>query len=42
VKAAIPQAELLAIDQAAHTPNYEKPEVVNSAILRLLERVAPL
>jgi pimeloyl-ACP methyl ester carboxylesterase len=42
VKTAIPQAELLAIDQAAHAPNYEKPEVVNPAILGFLGRVAPL
>ncbi|HEY8154894.1 MAG TPA: alpha/beta hydrolase [Myxococcota bacterium] len=40
VKAAIPQAELLAVERAAHTPNYERPEVVNPAILGFLARSA--
>jgi pimeloyl-ACP methyl ester carboxylesterase len=39
VKTAIPQAELLAVEQAAHTPNYERPEVVNPAILEFLGRL---
>ncbi len=42
VKMAIPQAELLAIDRAAHTPNYKKPEVVNPAIWGFLGRIAPM
>ena len=36
VRAALPQAELLAVDDAAHTPNYERPDVVNSALLTFL------
>ena len=36
VKAAIPQAQLVAVERAAHTPNYERPEVVNPAILDFL------
>ena len=39
VQAAIPQAELLAVDRAAHTPNYERPEMVNPAILGFLGRL---
>ncbi len=39
VQAAIPQAELLAVDRAAHTPNYERPEAVNPAILGFLGRL---
>ena len=39
VRAAIPQSELLAVDRAAHTPNYERPEVVNPAILDFLGRL---
>ena len=39
VRAAIPQAELLAVDRAAHTPNYERPEAVNPAILGFLGRL---
>lgn len=39
VKAAIPQAELLAVERAAHTPNYERPEVVNPAVLAFLGRL---
>jgi pimeloyl-ACP methyl ester carboxylesterase len=39
VKAATPQAELLAVDRAAHTPNYERPELVNPAILSFLGRL---
>ena len=40
VKNAIPQAELLAVERAAHTPNYERPQVVNPAILEFLGRLA--
>ena len=40
VRAAMPQAELVAVERAAHTPNYERPEVVNSAILGFLAQVA--
>ncbi len=40
VKAAIPQAQLLAVENAAHTPNYERPAVVNPAIVEFLGRVA--
>jgi pimeloyl-ACP methyl ester carboxylesterase len=40
VKAAIPQAELLAVERAAHTPNYERPELVNPAIVEFLGRLA--
>ena len=40
VKNAIPQAELLAVERAAHTPNYERPEVVNPAIVGFLGRLA--
>jgi len=39
VMAAIPQAELLAVERAAHTPNYERPELVNPAIQGFLERL---
>ena len=39
VMAAIPQAELLAVERAAHTPNYERPEIVNPAILGFLDRL---
>jgi hypothetical protein len=31
---------LLAVERAAHTPNYERPEVVNPAILGFLARSA--
>ena len=41
VKAAMPQAQLLAVERAAHTPNYERPEVVNPAIERFLAGFAP-
>jgi len=40
VRAAMPQAELLAVERAAHTPNYERPEVVNPALLRFLAGLA--
>lgn len=40
-KAAIPQAELVTVEEAAHTPNYEKPEIVNAAMLDFLKRHAP-
>ena len=36
VMAAMPQARLLVIDLAGHVPNYEKPEVVNPAMLAFL------
>jgi len=36
VQAAIPQAELLPVERAAHTPNYERPEIVNPAIVQFL------
>jgi pimeloyl-ACP methyl ester carboxylesterase len=39
VRAAIPQAELLAVERAAHTPNYERPELVNPAMLAFLGRL---
>lgn len=39
VRAALPQAELVAVEDAAHTPQYERPEVVNPAIVGFLERV---
>jgi pimeloyl-ACP methyl ester carboxylesterase len=39
VQAAVPQAELLAVENAAHTPNYERPQVVNPAILGWLGRL---
>ena len=37
--AAIPQAELLAVERAGHTPNYERPELVNPAMLAFLGRL---
>ena len=40
VKAAIPQAELLAVESAAHTPHYERPELVNPAIVQFLGSLA--
>ena len=40
VKAAMPQTQLLAVERAAHTPNYERPEVVNPAIVRFLASFA--
>lgn len=42
VLAAIPQAELVAVEAGAHTPNYENPDVVNPAMLDFLGRVAPI
>lgn len=39
VQRAIPQAELVVIARAAHTPNYERPEIVNPAIVGFLERL---
>jgi pimeloyl-ACP methyl ester carboxylesterase len=40
VKAAMPQTQLLAVERAAHTPNYERPEIVNPAITRFLATFA--
>ncbi len=40
--AAMPQAELLAVEQAGHASHYEKRDVVNTAILRFLRRIAPV
>jgi pimeloyl-ACP methyl ester carboxylesterase len=40
VKAAMPQAQLVAVERAAHTPNYERPELVNPAIERFLASFA--
>jgi pimeloyl-ACP methyl ester carboxylesterase len=42
VMAAIPQAELLAVEQAGHASHYEKRTVVNAAILSFLRRIAPI
>jgi pimeloyl-ACP methyl ester carboxylesterase len=42
VMAAIPQAELLAVEQAGHASHYEKSAVVNAAILSFLRRLAPI
>lgn len=42
VMAAMPQAELLAIEQAGHASHYEKRDVVNAAILSFLRRIAPI
>lgn len=41
VMAAIPHAELLAVEQAGHASQYEKRAVVNEAILSFLRRIAP-
>jgi pimeloyl-ACP methyl ester carboxylesterase len=41
VRAAIPQVELLALDQAGHASQYEKSATVNAAILNFLRRIAP-
>jgi len=41
-KAAIPQMELLAIEQAGHASHYEKRGVVNEAILNFLRRITPI
>jgi pimeloyl-ACP methyl ester carboxylesterase len=40
VRAAIPQVELLALEQAGHASHYEKSAVVNEAILTFLRRMA--
>ena len=40
VVAAIPQAELVAVEDAAHTPHYERPQAVNPALVAFLKRVA--
>jgi len=42
VRAAIPQVELLALEQAGHASHYEKRDVVNAAILSFLRRIAPI
>lgn len=42
VMAAIPQVELLALEQAGHASHYEKRDVVNAAILSFLRRIAPI
>jgi pimeloyl-ACP methyl ester carboxylesterase len=42
VRAAIPQVELLALEQAGHASHYEKRAVVNEAILSFLQRIAPI
>jgi pimeloyl-ACP methyl ester carboxylesterase len=42
VMAAIPQAELLAVEQAGHASHYEKRAFVNTAILSFLRRIAPI
>jgi len=42
VRAAIPQAELLAVEQAGHASHYEKSAVVNAAILSFLRRIVPI
>ena len=42
VMAAIPQAELLAVEEAGHASHYEKSAVVNAAILSFLRRIAPI
>jgi pimeloyl-ACP methyl ester carboxylesterase len=42
VRAAIPQAELLAVEQAGHASHYEKSAVVNTAILSFMRRLAPI
>jgi 2-hydroxy-6-oxonona-2,4-dienedioate hydrolase len=41
-KAAMPQVELVAVDQAGHGVHYEKSAVINEAILSFLRRVAPI
>ena len=42
VRAAIPQAELLAVEQAGHASHYEKSAVVSAAILSFLRRIVPI
>lgn len=39
VLAALPQAELLAVDNAGHVPQYETPEAVNPGILEFLKKL---
>ena len=39
VRAVMPQTELLALEQAGHASHYEKPAVVNEAILSFLRRI---
>jgi pimeloyl-ACP methyl ester carboxylesterase len=36
IMAAVPQAEFHVIDDAAHIPHYEHPEIVNPMVLRFL------
>ena len=36
----IPQAELHIIEEAAHLPHYERPEVVNPILMEFLNRWA--
>lgn len=38
IAAAVPQAALLTVDPAGHVPNYERPDVVNPAMLEFLAR----
>jgi pimeloyl-ACP methyl ester carboxylesterase len=38
VRKAIPQAEFHAIDDAAHVPFYEHPEIVNPMLIKFLKR----
>lgn len=40
ISAAVPQATLLTVDPAGHVPNYERPEVVNPALLAFLAQHA--
>lgn len=40
VLAAVPQAELLAVDDAGHVPQYETPEAVNPSVLEFLRKHA--
>jgi len=38
VRQAVPQAEFLPVDAAAHIPAYEHPEVVNPVLIRFLQK----
>jgi pimeloyl-ACP methyl ester carboxylesterase len=38
VRKAVPQAEFHAIDDAAHLPFYEHPEIVNPILVEFLRR----
>jgi pimeloyl-ACP methyl ester carboxylesterase len=38
LRKAIPQAEFHAIDDAAHVPFYEHPEIVNPMLIEFLKR----